>query len=83
MANSKTSLPRPLEVSRREFLQRSATAAAIPALPRAVGGEGESPEGHPKRPNVIIIHADQMRWDTVGAYGLNPMGLTPNLDAMA
>jgi arylsulfatase A-like enzyme len=32
---------------------------------------------------VIIIHADQMRWDTVGAYGLNPMGLTPNLDAMA
>jgi arylsulfatase A-like enzyme len=49
----------------------------------AVGGKGESPEGHPQRPNVLIIHADQMRWDAVGAYGLNPMGLTPNLDAMA
>ena len=36
-----------------------------------------------KRPNVIIIHADQMRWDTVGANGLSPMGLTPQLDAMA
>lgn len=24
-----------------------------------------------------------MRWDAVGAYGLNPMALTPNLDAMA
>jgi arylsulfatase A-like enzyme len=84
MSNSKTSLPRAHEVSRREFLQRSASAAAIPALPAmAVGGEGESPEGNPRRPNVIIIHSDQLRWDAVGAYGLNPMGLTPNLDAMA
>ena len=84
MANSRTPSPRALGVSRREFLQRSATAAAIPALPSmAVGGEGGSGEGHPRHPNVIIIHADQMRWDTVGAHGLNPMGLTPNLDAMA
>jgi len=84
MANSKTSSSRSLAVTRREFLQRSATAAAIPALPSmAAGGDRESRQGHPPRPNVIIIHADQMRWDTVGAYGLTPMGITPNLDAMA
>jgi len=28
------------------------------------------------------MFTDQQRWDTVGAYG-SPMGLTPNLDAMA
>lgn len=72
------------EVTRREFLRRSATAAALPALPSVSGGRGPgSSSERSKRPNVIIIHADQMRWDAVGAYGLNPMGLTPNLDAMA
>jgi len=33
-------------------------------------------------PNLLILFTDQQRWDTVGAYG-SPMGLTPNLDAMA
>ena len=64
---------------RREFLRRSAGAAALPALgPRA---SPASPQG--KRPNVIIYIADQLRWDAVGAYGLNSMGLTPNVDGMA
>jgi arylsulfatase A-like enzyme len=35
------------------------------------------------RPNLLMVIADQFRWDFVGAYGLNPMGVTPNLDAMA
>lgn len=35
-----------------------------------------------RRPNVLLFFTDQQRWDTVGAYG-NPMGLTPQLDAMA
>lgn len=34
------------------------------------------------RPNVIVFLTDQQRWDTVGAYG-NPLGLTPNFDAIA
>jgi arylsulfatase A-like enzyme len=33
-------------------------------------------------PNVLVIFADQQRWDTLGANG-HPMDLTPNLDAMA
>ena len=35
------------------------------------------------RPNVILIISDQFRWDCLGANGLNPLQLTPNLDAMA
>ena len=42
-----------------------------------------SSAGTPVRPNVILIISDQFRWDCVGAYGLNPLTLTPNLDAMA
>jgi len=36
-----------------------------------------------KKPNVILYVADQMRWDFVGAYGLNPSVKTPNLDKIA
>ena len=34
------------------------------------------------RPNVVVFFTDQQRWDTSGLHG-NPMGLTPNFDAMA
>ncbi|MGH9395820.1 MAG: sulfatase-like hydrolase/transferase [Terriglobia bacterium] len=34
-------------------------------------------------PNLLMIIADQFRWDCVGAYGLNPMSATPNLSDMA
>ncbi len=39
-----------------------------------------SPETRP--PNIIFFFTDQQRADTAGCYG-NPLGLTPNLDAMA
>jgi arylsulfatase A-like enzyme len=62
------------ELSRREFLQRSSAIAAAPLLSSADTGT---------RPNLILIISDQLRWDCVGAYGLNPLNLTPNIDAMA
>ena len=34
------------------------------------------------RPNILIIHADQHRWDCLGAYG-NPDIRTSNVDALA
>ncbi|MBI3970064.1 MAG: sulfatase-like hydrolase/transferase [Chloroflexi bacterium] len=34
------------------------------------------------RPNVVLVMADQLRWDAVGAYG-NPVVQTPNLDRLA
>lgn len=56
---------------------------ALPGLAaEATADAGERPEAK-KRPNILLIIADQFRWDFIGAYGLNPMGVTPNLDAMA
>nr|HPN84175.1 sulfatase-like hydrolase/transferase [Victivallales bacterium] len=34
------------------------------------------------RPNILLITADQMRWDALGCAG-NPVIKTPNLDALA
>lgn len=34
------------------------------------------------RPNILLIHADQHRWDCLGAYGHAQM-LTPHLDSLA
>ncbi len=35
-----------------------------------------------KKPNIIIINPDEMRWNTMGHMG-NPAACTPNLDAFA
>ncbi len=61
--------------TRREWLSRlPATAAASSTAHQAAAAN---------RPNLILIISDQFRWDCVGAMGINPMDLTPNLDAMA
>ncbi len=36
-----------------------------------------------ERPNVLLITADDMNWDAVGAYGCPDPGTTPNLDQLA
>jgi arylsulfatase A-like enzyme len=61
--------------TRRDWLKRVPAAATASAL-------AQTPAG-PNRPNIILVISDQFRWDCVGAMGLNPMGLTPNLDRMA
>ncbi len=35
------------------------------------------------QPNIVFIISDQFRADALGCMGMNPMNLTPNLDAMA
>lgn len=55
------------------------SAAAVAPLLGAVPAGAEAAKG----PNILLIISDQFRWDNVGAMGLNPMNLTPNLDAMA
>jgi arylsulfatase A-like enzyme len=69
--------------SRRNFIKGMASAATLAGVAGAspsVRGE-EQPSSRPSRkPNVILYVADQMRWDFVGAYGLNPTTKTPNLD---
>jgi arylsulfatase A-like enzyme len=63
-------------LTRRDFLRQSSVAAAASPF---LGTPSEAKT----RPNVILIISDQFRWDCIGANGLNPLNLTPNLDAMA
>jgi len=60
--------------TRRELLAGMPAAAAV--------AQAQQPAAAAK-PNLILIISDQFRWDCVGALGVNPMNLTPNLDRMA
>ena len=64
----------PVRPSRRQLL------SAVPAL--AAQARAQPPQAG-ARPNIVLIISDQFRWDCIGAMGLNPMNLTPNLDQMA
>ena len=68
-------------VTRRDFLKKSSAGSVAPALTTEIAQNQASPDSD--RPNVILIISDQFRWDCLGANGLNPLNLTPNLDAMA
>jgi arylsulfatase A-like enzyme len=61
--------------TRREWLRASAAAAAA--------SSAAAQNISAARPNILLIISDQFRWDCLGAMGLNPMNLTPNLDRMA
>ena len=62
--------------TRREWL------SAVPAA-AAVASASAQTAGGVSRPNIVLVISDQFRWDCIGAMGLNPMNLTPNLDQMA
>jgi len=88
MSSGKTDNLTGASSSRRDFLKKSFAAAA--SVPLSAGGATAQSSGGAangavkgKRPNVVIIIADQFRGDFIGANGQNPMGVTPNLDAMA
>ena len=66
----------PVHPSRRQLLSTLPVAAA------AAAASAQTP-GSAGRPNILLVISDQFRWDCVGAAGLNPMNLTPNLDQMA
>ena len=62
-----------MKSTRRELL------AGMPASATALAQSANNG----RRPNILIVISDQFRWDCIGAMGLNPMNLTPNLDRMA
>lgn len=67
-------------VTRRDFLKRSSAGGVMPVVSASTAtGAAQDHE----RPNVILIISDQFRWDCLGGNGLNPLNLTPNLDALA
>lgn len=71
-----------MSVNRRNFLLGTVAAAGAAAALPAAGLAAESkPQG--RRPNIVIYHSDQFRWDFIGANGLNSSTQTPNLDRLA
>lgn len=66
-----------MQPSRRELIGGSALAGT--AFATTMQGGRPSPK---RRPNIVLIIADQVRSDALGAYGANPMEITPNLDSM-
>lgn len=63
--------------TRRDWLR----AASLASL--AAEGAKAAQNASTQQPNIVLIISDQFRWDCIGAMGLNPMNLTPNLDEMA
>jgi arylsulfatase A-like enzyme len=79
-----------MTVNRRKFLLRTAAAAAQVGMASALAvGEqanaiqADEPQVPAAKPNIVLYHSDQFRWDFVGANGLNSSTHTPNLDALA
>lgn len=73
-------------LNRRDFIKGSAVTAAFPAAgaeAATLGNAARQSSASQRKPNIVLYISDQFRWDMVSAYGLNPMQLTPNLDAMA
>ena len=73
-------------LSRREFLQSVAGYAAAAALARVAAAEEKPPvaagQGGPtRRPNILLIMADDMGFSDIGCYGGEIQ--TPNLDRLA
>jgi hypothetical protein len=77
-------------VNRRNFLLGTAAAAAnagvaavLPNAAQASDSRKSDSAAQKQKPNIVIYHSDQFRWDFVGANGLNSSTHTPNLDALA
>jgi arylsulfatase A-like enzyme len=68
---------------RRAFLKSSLAAAVAAAVPSSGASAQASSAASTRRPNIILYHSDQFRWDFVGANGHNGSTRTPNIDALA
>jgi len=61
--------------TRRDLLRIAPAAAQLTSAQT-------SSQAAAQKPNIVLIISDQFRADCLGSLGRNPMGLTPNLDAM-
>ncbi len=66
-----------VRTNRRDFLKFAGAAAFW-----AMGGGGSAGGAVGRRPNFVIMIADDMAWDDAGAYG-HPHIRTPNIDRLA
>jgi len=76
------------KVSRRAFLRRCAAVGAATAIgcAQTVRQQAVTPvrpaARSDDRPNIIVLVADDQRWDSLGCAG-NPILKTPHIDALA
>jgi len=68
-------------ISRREFLGRTATFGSVLALSRLALASNRPSPGRSGKPNFLIIIADDMGYSDVGCYGGEIQ--TPNIDGLA
>ncbi|MHC4983811.1 MAG: sulfatase family protein [Planctomycetota bacterium] len=71
-------------ITRREFLQAGAAAAAVAggwSLDAALGAATTRKKAAPLKPNFLFIISDQLGLDVIGAHGC-PDVKTPNLDRL-
>ncbi len=69
-----------MAITRRRFL-KSVAGALAGASVLGAKHEPAAAQGN-KRPNVLILMVDEMRWDCLGVAG-HPIVATPNLDKLA
>jgi N-sulfoglucosamine sulfohydrolase len=62
-------------------MKKQWTAAILVTL--SVGMLCLAPASILARPNILLITADDMHWDSVGAYGCPVAATTPNIDRLA
>ena len=71
-----------MKLSRRQFLKINGTAAACLSAGGSFGAiQGISAISSRKKPNILLIVADDMGFSDLGCYGSEIQ--TPNIDALA
>jgi hypothetical protein len=75
--------------SRRNVLLAGTALAATALIPASIIGKAHAQQNQPaaasgRKPNILMIMADDIGWFNVSAYNLGVMGYrTPNIDRIA
>jgi arylsulfatase A-like enzyme len=69
--------------TRRSFLRNAAITTAAAAASPVTATATTSGDAPTRRPNVLMVCADQFRTDFIGINRQNPSAITPNIDALA
>ena len=67
-------------ITRRRFLKAAGAGVALTALGRLPAGTAEMEQN---RPNILLITADDMNWDSPSCFGGQTADITPNIDRLA
>jgi len=69
-----------ISMTRRRFLKAAGLGSVLVASERFTARAGDPPA---KRPNILLITADDMNWSAPGCFGDRTPDITPNIDRLA